>query len=231
MKKVLVILLAIYLYPKVSEAQTWELRLGMDNGLSFVNRLPLNLKLNNLKNAPTSGAYGHQEKLSVFRHPKSEKWFYAIVLSHRVQSYKTKIYDTRPSVVQAGEYIFSDAVYSYFTLNLGYHYYRRLGNVAGFPLIAGLGLDFSYYYQNKIKLDLQDGKKVITNRGRKLGESFPVRLMPDLTLRVGSELDVWVLEGVIVSLYYKQGLDYLGTLNMPIFSETGIGLNIPILKF
>ncbi len=217
----------------VSAQSRWKIGLGINNGISLVDRQSRSNALNSRKTVPTSAAYYNQFKVYGAKQFKSGKGFSEFAISHRTYAYKSRVYDSRLAITNGQAPVLSDAQYKYHSFNLSYGYNRYLKNFKHFKLFAGAGVELSYNYKNTIKLDLKDGEQKITNTGSRINENYFINNIPTGMLKCGVEFNTMGLEGVQMSLLYKKDLHYFMSSSIPIFSSYAINIQVPlnILKF
>jgi hypothetical protein len=231
MKNILIISILFFSFQNVTFAQSgWKIGLGINNGISFVNRQPSNNTLNNRKTIPISGRYYNQFNLYGLKPFKSEKGFSTFNISHRTYRYKSSVYDTRLKITSGNAPILSDAIYNYHSYNFSYIYHRHIKTVKNVKLYAGAGIELSYYYKNTIKLKFKDGDQKITKTGSDINENYLINNMPTLVLNVGGEFTV-MNTPLRANIVYKKDYSLFISSSIPVFSSIGLRLDIPLKKF
>jgi len=211
----------------VSAQSRWKFGLGLNNGISLVDRQSRSNALNSRKTVPTSAAYYNQFKLYGLKQFKSGKGFSVFAVSHRTYAYKSSVYDSRLEITEGQAPVLSDAKYRYHSFNLSYGYNRYFKNFKHGKLFAGAGVELSYNYKNTIELDLKDGEQKVSNTGSRINENYFINNIPTVMLKCGAEFNMKRLEGLQVSIIYKKDLHYFISSSIPVFSSYAISLDIP----
>ena len=196
----------------------WKWGLGINNGISILERQSRNNGLNSIKTVSTSPGIYNQIKLLAIN--EGEIGFHRISISHRVYSNGSDAYDTDDK----GDLKKIPSVYRYYSLSLSYDY-NFYFKWKGYSLFAGMGLELSYYYNRLIKVYTHKGLKEVNNPVSKINNNYHISNNPTLYAELGIRFALFGLEGFKSSISFKKDLHYFISSSIPIFNTYGINLD------